>query len=189
MKEINAQYEGRDVVIIIDKDGKIIRQSETFNEGTIKLHDNNMSALKGKDITLWEINDKKAARAVFEMLSKSITASNSIEFGINIMDDGASNDVFTGHKAHTLKGFNDVFLMRLKQGHTFNELDHSHTNNAMTSGADKKSARWVRNQLKSTERQKNMPTMNVFESWGGRYYQYYPPTISKVKQQNMRRKK
>ena len=55
MKEINAQYEGLDVVIIIDKDGKIIRQSETFDEGTIKLHDNSQSNLKGKDISAQDL--------------------------------------------------------------------------------------------------------------------------------------
>ena len=172
MKDVEAQYEGRDVVLIIDKDGKIINQSETFEEGTIKLHDNSMSALKGKDITLLEINDKKAARAVFEMLSKRITGSNSIEFGINIMDDGASNDVFTGHKQHKLEGFNDVFLMRLEQGHTFTDLDHSHTNDAVPSDADMACAKWVHKQLKLKGKQKNMPRLSVFESWGGRYYPY-----------------
>lgn len=88
------------------------------------------------------------------------------------MDDGASNDVFTGHKQHKLEGFNDVFLMRLEQGHTFTDLDHSHTNDAVPSDADMACAKWVHKQLKLKGKQKNMPRLSVFESWGGRYYPY-----------------
>ncbi len=165
MKEINAQYEGLDVVIIIDKDGKIIRQSETFDEGTIKLHDNSQSNLKGKDITMFEIIGEEAGRYVFEALSQEITARNGIEFGYirkGTRKKGL-NVVFTDHNVAALESMWDVFYNTIKANkQPFVEINHSHKRTPEPSSNDLKSKKQINDYLRQFN--KRLPNFLLYVS-------------------------
>ncbi len=165
MKEINAQYEGLDVVIIIDKDGKIIRQSETFDEGTIKLHDNSQSNLKGKDITMFEIIGEEAGRYVFEALSQAITARNGIEFGYirkGTRKKGL-NVVFTDHNVAALESMWDVFYNTIKANkQPFVEINHSHKRTPEPSSNDLKSKKQINDYLRQFN--KRLPNFLLYVS-------------------------
>ena len=177
MKEINAQYEGLDVVIIIDKDGKIIRQSETFDEGTIKLHDNSQSNLKGKDITMFEIIGEEAGRYVFEALSQAITARNGIEFGYirkGTRKKGL-NVVFTDHNVAALESMWDVFYNTIKANkQPFVEINHSHKRTPEPSSNDLKSKKQINDYLRQFN--KRLPNFLLYVSDVPLYidYQYCP---------------
>ena len=178
MKEVEAQYEGLDVVLIIDKDGKIINQSETFEEGTI-----NGTLSFPTDLpfcgdfksifTLFTVNGDDNAKSIFQFLSDNITATSGIEFGLNLMGesaDGSVNDIFTGHTVAKLAHVDKLWLFRYLMGEIFREFDHSHKESSKPSPADKKFARVVSNQL--FFKQDYIPLFNIYMSATGQYRSY-----------------
>ena len=176
--EYEAGLEGLDRVVIIDQDGKIISESDTFEEGTIDATLSIPTDLPfcggfKSVFTLLTVNGDDNAKSIFQFLSDNITKTTGIEFGMYLLgesEDNAVNDVFTGHTKAKLKHSNKLFDIRNFMGAIFRELDHSHKENKNASRADKRVLRKRNDRL--SKRQKTMPVYKVYLSKDGNYYPY-----------------
>ena len=182
MKEINAQYEGRDVVIIIDKDGKIIDTSKTFTEGTINgtfsfPADLPFCGSFEAIFTLFNVNGDDNAKSIFEFLSDNIMKTTGIEFGLNLMGesaDGSANDVFTGHTANKLSYSSYLFAFRNMMNSMFRDFIHSHKKNIVPSEADHDNALAIFNILGRS--QYIVPAFEIYVATKKQYRPYNPYT-------------
>lgn len=138
MNETDAALDSYDQVIIIGKDGQPIYSSPKYKVGTIELVAEE-NKFKDLDITLFRINNSDVGKAIFEKLSKWITANNGVEFGFisQKRKGGTHSFVFSAHKVRKIEGMFQVFSYAfVKYRKAVIDIIHSHDDDPNPSPAD-----------------------------------------------------
>ena len=170
MKEINAQYEGLDVVIIIDKDGKIIRQSETFDEGTIV---SNETGFNNKTISMFTVNNYDIGKYLFEFLADNTTVEWGHTRADNLLTKQRDINYIGTSGEETSCSAILFFTDNLMSPAVFNvnTIAHSHPLNDYPSGLEPNAKRGDIPAAKYFQSRYKMPTQHMI---------YHKPTKSYI---------
>lgn len=170
MKEINAQYEGLDVVIIIDKDGKIIRQSETFDEGTIV---SNETGFNNKTISMFTVNNYDIGKYLFEFLADNTTVEWGHTRADNLLTKQRDINYIGTSGEETSCSAILFFTDNLMSPAVFNvnTIAHSHPLNDYPSGLEPNAKRGDIPDAKYFQSRYKMPTQHMI---------YHKPTKSYI---------
>ena len=132
MTELEAQYNNYDGIVIIDKDGRIVNQSEKFDEGTIQSTiENTADNDRGEPVKFTSFKIKGGADAfnIFEFLSDNITGINNIEYSIISLGKAGKNGinyVTTSHTPERESGGGFLYKTQFMYGYTVRSFYHSH---------------------------------------------------------------